>query len=412
VSVGGVGIPRLQDLSYVEIAAGQLAAGATFEQVRRAIVTRAAETARDSDTEGSFNEEKWNEARLDTRKHVHNTVDVLKELMRLGWLDRRNLPAGPASAYLYSATTFSLTPDGEAWAELATKDRRAAYNELTGLLLATHPQFEGFLRVVGARPDSERTHLTVPLLRWNSAAHGNETGYLNAFIANVNEAVESGTLSWSAPKDTIDSAIRGYVGRIRARLDARRKPLARKQFVGSCEEAVTKLAFTAAGCPLDYVTMELLRRWTRFLGIANFSYYAPGPYALRFWSTGTVTGRGRDNAIVRRVGRDVRRNALEGLLAVWQERRAVNATEMYLPVWELRAAVCWRQRITDDEFDKSIAEALGGVHSGLGFRIHLDQASVRATPGSTRPLVLPTDSGVRRVFNIITIIPNTPKEQS
>jgi len=84
---------------------------------------------------------------------------------------------------------------------------------------------------------------------------------------------------------------------------------------------------------------------------------------------------------------------------------------MYLPIWELRAAVCWQHRISDDEFDKAITEALSGLYPELGFRIHLDQASVRATPASARPLVLPTDSGLRRVFNVVSIIPTSSKEQ-
>jgi hypothetical protein len=50
VSVGGAGIPRLQDLSYIEVAASRVAAEASFEQIRRALVARAAEIARDSDT--------------------------------------------------------------------------------------------------------------------------------------------------------------------------------------------------------------------------------------------------------------------------------------------------------------------------------------------------------------------------
>jgi hypothetical protein len=411
VSVGGAGIPRLQDLSYLEVAVGQLAAGATFEQIRRALVSRAADIARDSDTDGSFDDRKWDAVRADGTKHVHNTVDVLKELMRLGWLERHILPSGPSSAYLHADATFELTMLGQAWAQRLHEDRRAAYNALLGCLIDAHPQLDTFLRVVGARPDSTATHLTVPMLRWDGAVHSSEDVYLDALIDTATAAAESGTVSWSADRETIDSGVRDYVGRIRARLAARKKTQTRKEFVNTCDEAITKVAFAAAGCTIDFISMELLRRWTRFMGVANFSYYAREPYALRLWATGTVTGRGPGVNIDRRVGLDVRRRALDAVLQIWQDRRAANTAGMYMPVWELRAAVCWQQRISDDEFDKAVAEALGGVHGDLGYRVHLDQASVRATPASTRPLVLPTDSGVRRVFNVVAIIPTT-KEQS
>ncbi|MFN2503680.1 MAG: hypothetical protein ABR540_05515 [Acidimicrobiales bacterium] len=412
MSVGGVGIPRLQDLSYIEVAIAQVAAGATFEQVRRALVARAAEINRDADVDGSFDEQKWAATRSNSTKHVHNAVDVLKELMRLGWLQRHILPSGPQSAYLHAEETYDLTDAGKAWAALVAEDRVKAYNALVGILIDAHPQFAWFLKVVGARPDSTGTHLTVPLLRWDGTVHADEEAYLEALIDYAAGAGASGSAGWSASRDDIDSALRSYVLRIQARFEARERKQSRKEFVNTCDEAITKLAFTAAGCPLDYVSMELLRRWTRFLGIANFSYYAQEPYALRLWATGTVAGRGERTTITRRVGPEVRQQALEGLWETWQERRGDAAAGMYLPIWDLRAATCWKLRIGDDEFDRAIAEALAGVHPDLPFRIHLDQASARSTPASTRPLILPTASGLRRVFNVISIIPNKPKEQS
>lgn len=407
MSVGGAGIPRLQDIAYIEVAVAQVAAGANFEQIRRAVVTRAAETAREGDTDGSFDDRHWEATLARPTKHVHNTVDVLKELMRLGWLERHILPSGPASAYLHADATFALTPAGMTWAEIARSDRRAAYNALVGVLIDAHPQFEGYLKAVGARPDSSGTHLTVPLIRWDGTRHADEDAYLAALVEYAASAADSGRVGWVADRETIDAGVRGYVGRIRARLQAREKPVNRKQFVNSCEEAITRVAFETAGCPLDYVSMELLRRWMRFLGIANFSYYAPGPYSLRLWATGDVTGRGATATISRRVGPAVRRAALEGLMRAWQERRSESGGGMYIPIWELRAAVCWQKRISDEEFDKAIMEALNGDHPDLGFAIHLDQASLRATPGSTRPLVLPTASGLRRVFNVVAVLPTT-----
>lgn len=407
MSVGGKGIPRLQDLSYLEVAATGVAAGATFEQIRRSLVNRAADLARESDTDGSFDDRKWELVRNDGSRYVHNTVDVLKELIRLGWMERHILPSGPSSAYLHVDDTFELTEQGQRWASLVQADRRQAYNLLIGELLDVHPQFEGFLRVVGARPSSTSTHLTIPHLKWDSARHSTEDAYLNDLVDYVAGAVESNTLAWSADRETIQSGIRDYVARIQARLEARAKGQTRRQFVGTCDEAVVKVAFAAAGCKVDFISMELLRRWTRFLGVANFSYYAPGPHALRLWATGTVSGYGESTHIERRIGTEVRRRALDAVWDAWQDLISSSAAGMYLPIWELRAAVCWQERISDDEFDKALVECLAGVHPNIGFKVHLDQASVRATPASTRPLILPTDTGLQRIFNVVTIIPTT-----
>jgi hypothetical protein len=183
MSVGGSGIPRLQDLSYIAVAVANVAAGATFEQIRRSLVSRAADIARDSDTDGSFDEGKWDKARADSTKYVHNTVDVLKELMRLGWMQQHILPSSPKSAYVHADSTFQLTPAGEAWTRLVAADERAAYNALTGTMLDAHPQFEGYLRIVGARPDSTGSHLTIPLFKPTNPARRAGEGFLDAFIA-------------------------------------------------------------------------------------------------------------------------------------------------------------------------------------------------------------------------------------
>ena len=314
MSVGGAGIPRLQDLSYIDVAAGGVAAGATFEQLRRSLVARGAELARDSDTDGSFDEQRWSAVRADPTKYVHNTVDVLKELMRLGWVERHILPSGPASAYAHSESTFTMTPAGAAWTELAGQDRRSAYNSLLGALVDAHPQFERFLRVVGARPDSSSSSLTVPLLRPTRSEHPTDDSYLTAFVDNAYAAASAGTLGWSASSERIEEGVRGYVRRIATRMQARKKPITRKLLSSICEEAITRVAFDAADAPLDYISMELLRRWCRTLGVANFSYYAPGPHALRLWATAAVSGRGQGVSIERRVGSQVRRDALESLM--------------------------------------------------------------------------------------------------
>jgi hypothetical protein len=382
-----------------------LLSGATFEEVRRAVVDRARDLDREADLDGAFDEAKWERRRSDPKEHVSNAVDVLKEAMRLGWVERRVLPSTPDSAYLHSNDVYELLADGRTWAELAVQDRRAAYNALTGALMDAHPQVAGFLRAIGARSDSESSSFTIPMLRWDQVRHLSEDLYLEDLLQVVVAAAEAGRLGWHADAETIETGIRSYVTRIRARRAARDKTQSRKEFLKTCEEATTKVAFAASGCPLDYISMELLRRWTRFLGVGNFSYYAPGPYALRLWGTGTVEGSGSEVSIARRIGPDVRREVLSTLLEAWRERRAGPEASMYAPVWELRAAVCWRLRIADTEWDKAISELLHGAHKDQPYRVHLDQASLGPAPASTRPLLLPSPAG-SRIFNVMTIIPS------
>ncbi len=409
MSVGGSGIPRLQHLSYLEVGALQVREGASFEQIRRAVVSQAADVERENDLEGSYDQLAWERVRSDPKRHVHNTVDVLKELMRLGWVEPAVLPSGPSSAYLHTNSKFDLTPDGERWTALAGTSQVQAYNELTAALVQSHPQFQGFLQAVGVLGETSPGYLTIPIYRLPDNMPFSENRFLDDAIQFTTEAAGTGTLGWRASADEIDQGMREYVSRIVARAASRPKVLTRKQFVNVCEEAACKVAFNAAGTRLDYITMELLRRWTRFLGLATFSYYSPGPSALRLWSTARAEASDGRLLISRRVGRDFRKDAMLRLLQVWQPLRAQAGIGMYVPVWTLRAAACWEFRIHDDEFDRAVIETIAGEYPEVPFEIHLDQASVGGVPASVRPLVVPTNSGVKRAFNVINLTLSTDR---
>ncbi|MFE3941696.1 hypothetical protein ACFXPV_07445 [Streptomyces sp. NPDC059118] len=431
MSVGGAGIPRLQELTYVETAARKVAEGGTFEQIRVAIVRRAARHALEQDMVGSYDATKWQAREADPRQYVYNAVDVLKELMRLGWVERQILPSTRTSAVAHGEDRFVITPEGREWAELITHSESEGFNVLAGALIRAHPQFDGYLRLVGARPGSRSDHFTIPLLRSEQAAGegaGQGSFYLDAFIANVIAAVHEGGLGWSAPEQVIDTELRGYVSRALSRAAARSlpgqqaetdgvreatgppRPIAqpsaaqlRRRLATLCEEAAVRLAFGAAGCRLDYISHELLRRWTRFLGLANFSYHAPGPSALRLWATSTVTGTGAATAFHRATTPEDHRMAMDALPYVWKAEQGAAGQEMYRPVWRIRAAVCWQRRISDSVFDAGLASAARGEMPGLGFRVHLDEASHGRIPASARPLVLSTGPGRCRIYHVMRI---------
>ena len=214
-STGGTGIPRLPGPLVLRGCSTRLLEGATFEEVRRVLVDRARDLDRETDLDGSFDEAKWERRRNDPTAHVNNAVDVLKEAMRLGWVEQHVLPSTPHSAYLHSADVYHMRPAGRAWGELVLDDRRAAYDSLAGALIDAHPQMGGFLKAVGATPDSTASAFTIPLLRWDPMRHTSEHSYLDDLVAVVTAAAGAGSLGWTAKAADIDAAIRGYVERIR-----------------------------------------------------------------------------------------------------------------------------------------------------------------------------------------------------
>ncbi len=48
-------------------------------------------------------------------------------------------------------------------------------------------------------------------------------------------------------------------------------------------------AFSTVGLRIDFITVEILRRWLRTLSVAGFSYRVPGAPSLTLWKTAAIS---------------------------------------------------------------------------------------------------------------------------
>jgi hypothetical protein len=409
MTTGGTGIPRLQELSYLEVVALAVGEGATFEEVRRRMVEHMVSIGDASP--GAATPGLYRSALANPKRYVLNVTEALKELMRLGLVAKATLPSSASSAHAYRATTFALTTVGDAWVHELRNDRRQAYDRLCGFLLEHHPQFQGFLRIVGALPTSNSDRFVVPLIRWGDIpVPRTRDSYLQALADWVAVGTAADDLGWHASRDELSTALRAYMDAMTARAQSRDRTDAfprNQDFVRACEEAIVKFAFGVAGTPIDYISVEILRRWTRTLGLANFSYHTPGPSALRFWATATIERNEQGTLqIKRRVGEAVRQNVAKRLAEAYERvRRSDNAGSVWVPIYRVRAAVCWPLRIADSEFDAALIEILRGDRSGsLGYGVNLDQSSYGSIPPTERPLVVTTNGGTR-IYKSLALVP-------
>lgn len=407
MTVGGQGLPRLQELAYLETIAKATADRRTFEQIRLALVDQiwSVRQANPSDPPDPATYRAW---RSDEKKYVSNVTDALKELMRLGFVENAVLPSSGRSAYAHKDATYQMTTVGREWVTELETDRRSAYDDLVPRLISTHPGLRCFLSTVGSIGDAGDTFV-VPLLRWSALPQNQRTqqAYRSAIGAYVGDKLSSSGLGWRAEPTEISHSVNEYLERVLARSQARGKEpfLTVRAFTQTCEEALVRLAFGRAGCSIDYVSMEIARRWSRWLGLASFSYHVPDFNALRFWSTATIEiGDDGEMKVQRRAGSKWRDRALNALHGYCQQAQASGTT--YVPVWEVRAAVCWELRIVDDEFDRAVTDMISGRRGGdLPWRLHLDQVSVGNTPSSASPFVLTTSTVGTRSFNVMTVVP-------
>ena len=394
----GGGVPRLQELAFLWIAHLAVDGGATFETIRQALIEHM-RAERDDET-ATGNTAKFQLERENRLRYVSNASEALKTLMRLGLLERAALPAEAHAAVYYTKTTFAVTDKGRAWAERLRADRAGALDELLQMLWSAIPQFAGYLRLMARGP------LVIPIAQWLEFPEPRgRAAYIRRLAAKVAVNVAAEPCGWSATEQEIGTAVTTY---IEARLASAAKrqrpdPYPRNQdFIRACEEALVKLAFTRAGESLDYISHEVLRRWMRELQVGNFSYHAPGVTALRLWPTADIAIADGTPVITRHTG-DAYRDAVVRALGEGYEdvRRGAAAGSPWVPIYRVRAAVCFRLRVTDRLFDRAFVEFLAGSRGGgLPYRVNVDPAQFGNVPPSERPLRVPTTRGPKDVYTM------------
>lgn len=378
-----------------------VADGLTFEAIRLALIDFMAESrARDV---GTGNTATFQLAREKPFRYMSNVTDALRELMRLGFVERSGVPSDPKSTPHYMKATYAPTKDGQAWARLIATDRAAAYDELIRRLWRLHPQFAGYMRAIATQP------LTVPLAAFTDVPEPRtREAYVDLLAERAARAIADGRAGWTASRDEIHKAVRDYINArvASARSRQRPDPYPRNQdFINACEEALVKLAFARAGESIDYITHEVLRRWMRVLALANFSYYVPGVDALRIWPTASVREVGSELDIERRIGEEYRDRVVEVLGEAYEEvKRQDHTSSSWISIYRLRAAVCWKLRVSDSVFNRALEEFLRGQRgANAPFAANIDQAQFGPVPPSERGLQVETKRGLQTYYSISLI---------
>jgi len=263
-----------------------------------------------------------------------------------------------------------------------------------------------------------RRTFTVPTANWREV-HRERAGpegrepYIRFLAARAARAVEAGVAGWTASENEIAQAMRDYVnGRIEADIRRQRpdRYLRNRDFVAGCEEALVSFAFGCAGVRMDYITLEILRRWTKHLGVANFSYHVPAAPALRLWATADL-GEDKDGrlaGIARRTVGDWGDRVIDELQPAFERARSTRPrSDSFVSIYQVRAAVCSKLGLNDTVFDAAVGEFLTGVRRAEApFRMHSDSAEYGNTPPTETPLrVRDPKTGRVLTYRVMTLIP-------
>lgn len=404
----GQGIPRLQELRFLLSAAVQVAHGATYNDVRRALIKTMAERAAEATPGGNSAARRLNDDR--PGHYVDNATASLAELMRIGFVERSPLPSTAKAAKTYEKTQFLLTDAGVEWMELLeSKGEPTALDALLKRLWVVHPQLAGYLRLL-----STLDLFFVPTLPWSalfpegSGPEGRKQ-YVEALIKRVAAENEIGGTGWSATTAEIRESIRAYTGRREAFAAKRGRPAYKRSrdFVRDCDEAVTVLALRNAGVSVDFTSFEIIRRWTQDLLVANFSYWVPRPSSgLRAWSTASLEEHDGIPIFERRPSNHASTAAVEQVLpegfaaAVREE-----GGSSFASIWRVRAYVCASLHVNDVVFDSALREFQHRARRGeLPFNLAFEVATGGAIPPTERPYRgIPDRYGREPLYTLVNV---------
>ena len=409
----GVGIPRLQELEFVGIAVDGVVAGQTYDEIRAAMYDHMRYVRRHNAPSGNHAGTRGVED--PATRYVHNATEALTEAMRLGFVERAPLPSSKRAAVAYSSAHFVATPEGREWSARAAEDGPAAYTDLLARLWTLHPQLAGYLQLLGGGP------FVIPAANWREVHDrpirtGHEEAARRAYVeflaARCGRATASGRTGWTATDLQVADAITQYIDDRVAFAVRRSRPHPYPRhgdFVGACEEAVVKFAFTQANTALDYISVEILRRWTKTLRVANFSYHVPEAPALRLWRTAEVKPPPRFS-VKRSALEDYYHAVLTELPQAYERARRVHQGSSFVPVHVVRAAVCFRLGLNDADFNTTIRQLLTSEPpDGLSYRINLDRAQFGALPPTELPLTIPDRAGRSHAYSVMTLVTRTER---
>lgn len=405
----GYGIPRLQELGFLLRAGQDAAHGKTFDSIRRGLIDMMSKRAVENTPSG--NDARHQLAEDKPGAYVDNASGALAELMRLGLLEKAPLPTSPKAAEAYRKTQFLLTDDGVTWAEMLEEEsNRAALDFLLVRLWSAHPQLATYIRLL-----AQKELFFVPMLGWSSA-HPDGAGpegrdsYVLALAELALRTIRSRDIGWAASREEILQAISAYSSRREAFAARRGKPAYKRSrdFVRDCDEALTVLALRKSGVVVDYISLEIIRRWTQDLLVANFSYYVPTGDAsgFRAWSTADLREDDGVPTFDRRPPSPDRSALVENLLPkAFDIVRRQEGEGSFVAIWKVRAFVCSNLRVNDTVFDRALREFQERArHGELPFQLALEVATGGSIPPTERPFRgVPDRFGQAPLFTLINV---------
>jgi hypothetical protein len=362
-------IPRLQQiLPHMREQLVGLREGATFEQARQ----RYSSTVEKLALQGAG---RRTASRVGDRDaYWAPTADVLLETIRLGFLERQQVPSARRYVEAHRDRSYALTPLGRDVAELAQNDIAAFCDRLAAAIYETHAYFRALICKLQAAP------IACPEVSESEVdAAGREargTQYWAEYVTEkLRHQVAAGAgVDAIAIKQTIVSTVRRRFGS-----DGEAKPTG-KALTQAINDAFSVAAFEAHGLPIGATEIDILKSWGSQLRVLDQSRYVPGFEGFNLiWLAADIEET--DPVSISR--RDLQRYELQIAKAIIEAYRSqaeaadTSLSAPYIPIFKIRADVAFRCHVTRALVDLVIERLSDGALAEIPYRVLLHLGTTR-----------------------------------
>ena len=375
-------IPRLQQIvPHMRDQLMGLRTGSTFEHARR----RYAQTVDRLVSQGLG---RRTASRVGDRdRYWSPTREVLDEAMRLGFVERQQLPSSRRYVDAHRNRLYKLTELGLQAAEEAGSDMPAFCDRLAAAVYNKHPYFRGFIDSLRNGP------IGCPEVSEGEVEQSRRSGLgTDHWVALAVERIPRRTTAADNDariRDAIVSVVRHRFGQTPDRIPTS------KQMAEALNDAYIEAAVRLCGLSIGAIDLKIMKTWGSQLMLLDQSRYVPAyPGQNIIWLAADVNQNG-GIVLKRKTLASHERPLAEAVIAAYRVQADAEKTSLkapYIPIYRVRAQAAFDCLVTRALVDlvierlatRAIAEAHVQVWLHLGTTRQPDSEPVYRRGGNRR----------------------------
>ena len=360
-------IPRIQQIvPHMRDQLVGLRNGSTFEHARR----RYAQTVDRLVSQGVG---RRTASRVGDRdRYWSPTREVLDEAMRLGFVERRQLPSSRRYVDAHRDRMHNLTELGRQAAEEAETNVPAFCDRLASAVYDRHPYFRAFIDTLRIMP------FGCPEVSEGEVEQTRRSGLgTDHWVELATERIPRQTITARDKvqmRDAIVSAVRHRFGRTPERIPTN------KQMAEALNDAFIEAAITIRGLSIGTIDLKIMKTWGSQLMLLDQSRYVPAHTGQNvIWLAANINENG-GIVLKRKTLESHERPLAEAVIGAYRDQANAAKTSLtapYLPIYRVRAQAAFDCLVTRALVDLVIERLATGFISGPNVEVWLHLGTTR-----------------------------------